>query len=315
MDVHGGGSRLAWTDLPVSVRTRIEELVGGSVIATTTAAGGFSPGLAARAALSDGRTVFVKAVGTATGPGSADLLRRERDNLARLGPLPCASRMIASSDDGDWVAVVFEHVTGRAPNPSVAAERARMIRAFEEAAASFTPSPIEAETFAARAPDDLDGWARTASDDPAALIDPWISANLEAVRALADGWRDAAAGASLLHGDLRADNMLMSGDDVVIVDWTEVCIGAPWLDWVLAVPSVCLFPGTPSPESVFEESTLSGTAPAAGVTSMVAAVAAYFLRSSVRPVVPQLPTLRDFQREQGIVAAAWLRERVDAGLS
>ena len=178
-----------------------------------------------------------------------------------------------------------------------------MIRAFEEAAASFTPSPIEAETFAARAPDDLDGWARTASDDPAALIDPWISANLEAVRALADGWRDAAAGASLLHGDLRADNLLMSGDDVVIADWTEVCIGVPWLDWVLAVPSVCLFPGTPSPESVFEESTLSGTAPAAGVTSMVAAVAAYFLLSSVRPVVPQLPALREgdglgLQREE-----------------
>ena len=48
---------------------------------------------------------------------------------------------------------------------------------------------------------------------------------------------------------------------------------------------------------------------------MVAAVAAYFLRSSVRPVVPQLPALRDFQREQGVVAAAWLRERVDAGHS
>ncbi len=37
----------------------------------------------------------------------------------------------------------------------------------------------------------------------------------------------------------------------------------------------------------------------------------YFLCSSVRPVVPALPTLRDFQREQGLVAAAWLRARVE----
>ena len=80
MDVHGGGSRLAWTDLPVSVRTRIEELVGGSVIATTTAAGGFSPGLAVTAALSDGRTVFVKAVGRATGPGSAAIRGSVEEN-------------------------------------------------------------------------------------------------------------------------------------------------------------------------------------------------------------------------------------------
>ncbi len=313
--MHGGRSRLGWADLPVHIRARIERLVGAPVTTTTTADGGFSPGFASSATLSDGRTLFVKAVGTATGPGSADLLRRERENLERLGNRPFTSHMIAADDDGDWVVVVFEHVPGRAPIPSVRDERRRMIRAFEEAAASFTPSPIAARTFADAVGADLDGWNRVERGDPAVEIDPWVAGNLDLVRTLAARWRDASAGASLIHGDLRADNMLLSGDDVVIVDWTEVCVAAPWLDWVLAVPSVCLFPDTPSPESVFRESALSASAPAADVTAVLAAMSSYFLCSAVLPFIPQLPALRDFQRAQGVVAARWLRIRIEAGLA
>ena len=314
MDVHGGRSRLTWVDLPAHVHARIETLVGGTVVHAETALGGFSPGLASTLTLADERVVFVKAVATRTGPGSSDLLRRERDNLRRLGPRPFTSRMIASDDDGDWVVVAFEHVAGRAPVPSVGAERARMIRAFEEAAASLTPSPIEAPTFAATGAGDLDGWARTAADDAAAVVVPWIAANLDAVRTLAEGWRDASAGDSLVHGDLRADNMLLSGDAVVIVDWTDISLGAPWLDWVCAVPSVCLFAGTPPPEQTFQESALAAAADPAMVTAVLAAVAGYFLCSAVKPVVPALPTLREFQRAQGLVAADWLRTRVEGGL-
>ncbi|MHC2999383.1 phosphotransferase family protein [Microbacterium sp. HJ5] len=314
MDVHGGRSRLAWTDLPPHVRDRIEAHAGAPVRAATTALGGFSPGLASTLELADGRTVFAKAVGSETGPGSADLLRRERANLERLGPLPFASRVIGAHDDGDWVFVLFEHVRGHAPRPSVPAERARMIRAFEEAAASLTPSPIIAETFAATAAGDMSRWCHAERGDAGVELDPWIAANLEAVRSLASRWADASSGSGLRHGDLRADNMLLSGDDVVIVDWTEVCLGAPWLDWLLAVPSVCLFPDTPPPEATFRESSLSHSAPPGDVTSVLAAVTGYFLTSSVLPVVPALPTLRDFQRAQGLVAAEWLRERVEAGL-
>lgn len=315
MDVHGSRSRTAWADVPAHVRARIEELAGAPVARARSALGGFSPGLASTLTLADGRTVFAKAVGTDTGPGSADLLRRERANLTCLGALPFGSRMIATDDDGDWVVVLFDHVPGRAPRPSDPVERARMIRAFEEAAASLTPSPIAAETFAAACDHRLDQWNDAARGDAGVQLDPWIAANLDLVRTLASRWRDASAGASLVHGDLRADNMLLDGDSVVIVDWTEVCIGAPWLDWVLAVPSVCLFPLTPPAEEVFHESTLGATAPPRDVTAVVAAVTGYFLCSAVLPVIPALPTLRAFQREQGLVAADWLRNRVEAGLA
>ena len=315
MDVHGGRSRITWADLPGEIRARVEELSGSRVVQAASAQGGFSPGLASTLTLADGRTVFAKAIATGTGPGSSELLRRERRNLTALGALAFGSRMIAGHDDGDWVVVVFEHVPGHAPRPSDPAERARMIRAYEEVAASLTPSPIVAATFSQAFGDSLDRWSIAMPGDAGVELDPWIATNFDLVRSLASRWRDASVGDTLVHGDLRADNMLLDGDRVVVVDWTEVCIGAPWLDWALAVPSVCLFPGTPAPEAVFRESTLAAVAPAADVTAVLAAVTGYFLCSAVLPVNPALPHLRDFQRAQGLVAASWLRERVETGLT
>ena len=57
------GERLAWEGLPGEVRAAIEQRLGAPVARTVTKPGGFSPGLAARLELEDGRRVFAKAVG------------------------------------------------------------------------------------------------------------------------------------------------------------------------------------------------------------------------------------------------------------
>jgi len=313
MDVHGGGNRLTWETLPGVVRRRIETLAGARVVAASSADGGFSPGLASSIELADGRTVFVKAIGEETGPGSADLYRRERDNLRKLGPLRWGSRLLAHDDDDDWVILLFAHVAGRPPQPSDPAQLARVISAYDRLAAEFDPAPIDAPAVADALGTRLDHW-----DSPScragAAVDPWIAENLPLVRSLAADWRAASRGAALVHGDLRVDNMLLTGEDVVIVDWTEVWTGAPWLDWALAVPSICLFPGTPGPEELFRRAAVASTGAPRDVTAVIGAVTGYFLCGSVLPVIPALPTLRDFQRAQGLTAAQWLRERVSAGL-
>ncbi|WP_169580950.1 MULTISPECIES: aminoglycoside phosphotransferase family protein [Microbacterium] len=314
MDVHGGGSRLVWHDLPDRVRRGIEGLLGSPVRETRSAVGGFSPGLASSLTLADGRVVFAKAVGEQTAPGSAELFRRERRNLETLGVRPRVSRLLGAYDDGDWVALVLEHVPGRPPHPSDPVERAAMVRAFEDLVDRFTPAPVDAPTFAAASSGALDAWS-TAPDDRGARIDPWVWQNMAQVHALASRWRQAGIGETLVHGDLRADNMIRTpAGEVVIVDWTDIRVGASWLDWAMAVPSMCLFPGTPSAERLFNESHLADQARPSDVTSIVAAVAGYFLCSSVRPAVPALRAVRDFQRAQGAVAADWLRRRVEAGL-
>ncbi|MCC3772865.1 hypothetical protein K6I34_006802, partial [Streptomyces sp. UNOC14_S4] len=57
------GLRRPWTEVPAHLRAALEETLGSPVTTAVTRAGGFSPGVAARLELADGRRVFVKAVG------------------------------------------------------------------------------------------------------------------------------------------------------------------------------------------------------------------------------------------------------------
>src|SRR5256885_11913280 len=56
------GERLAWADAPAWLRAEVAARLGGEVVEAVTQPSGFSPGLAVRLRLADGRRAFVKAV-------------------------------------------------------------------------------------------------------------------------------------------------------------------------------------------------------------------------------------------------------------
>src|SRR5712692_5828731 len=56
----------------------------------------------------------------------------------------------------------------------------------------------------------------------------------------------------------------------------------------------------PKPWEIFDVHPLGRSAPAAGVTAVVAAAAGFMIRGSRLPPTPGLPTVRAFQRDQGI---------------
>jgi len=58
---------------------------------------------------------------------------------------------------------------------------------------------------------------------------------------------DASRGETLLHLDVRADNIVLTPDRVYIVDWPWAAVGAWWVD-VLAMASSVTMQGGPSPE-------------------------------------------------------------------
>ncbi|WP_240512785.1 phosphotransferase, partial [Streptomyces griseoruber] len=61
------------------------------------------------------------------------------------------------------------------------------------------------------------------AEDRRDRLDPWTRERLPALAALAADWPRATAGDTLAHGDLRADNILLTPDDrVVFVDWPHV---------------------------------------------------------------------------------------------
>ncbi|QFZ23899.1 hypothetical protein [Saccharothrix syringae] len=76
------------------------------------------------------------------------------------------------------------------------------------------------------------GWRRLAAG-PLPGIDPWAPARLDELAGLESRWAAAAAGTSLVHGDLRADNALLSPPPgLPAVRAFQAAQGVPALRWL-----------------------------------------------------------------------------------
>jgi len=305
-----GGTRLTWDEVDPAVRAAVGSAVGSPVVEARDEPGGFSPGLAARCRLADGRRVFVKAVSPDQNPQACRIHRREAEVASQLPPWVPAPRLRHVHDDGRWVALVFDEVDGRQPaEPWRRDELDVVVPALVRIGTDLTPSPVPGlQPIADRYATAFDGWRRLAGGDgDASAYGPAVRGHLDRLAALEAGWAAAAAGDALLHTDLRADNLLLTpAGEVVLVDWPWACTGAAWVDLALFLPSVGLG-GGPDPEAVIDRHRLFAEVDEGALGSVVAAVAGFFVRSSLDPAPPGLPALRAFQRAQAEVALGWVQ--------
>ena len=307
-----GARRLQWHDIPRYVRAELEARLGSPVAEAISQPGGFSPGFASRLVLEDGRRVFVKAVSGAQNRESPAIYRQEARYAAALPAEVPAPRLLWTFDDEDWVALAFEDIEARPPaipwNPD---ELARVLEVVAALPQLLTPSPFEAPTLADAFDRAFRGWRRLAAHEraAAAALDPWAQANLDRLAELEAGWKDGAFGDTLLHSDLRADNVLLTDDRVYIVDWPWVRTGPAWADLLFMLPSVAM-QGGGDPEEIFASQAVSRDADRAAVNATLAGLTGYFLRSGLQPAPPGLPALRPFQLAQGEAALAWLKHRL-----
>jgi Phosphotransferase enzyme family len=307
-----GGARIGWNDLPVVVRTGIEDVLGARVTVAAAQHGGFSPGCADRVRLDDGRRVFIKAVGRPLNPDSPAMHRAEAAILAQLPADYPAPQLLGTFDDGTWVALVCADVDGRLPRqPWRIDELARVLDAVDELALRSTPSPaVRVQSTADVLQSSFTGWRRLAGGESTASLDPWVLANLDRLATLEERWQDAAKGSTLLHADIRADNLLLTpAGGVVFVDWAWACVGASWIDLLLLLPSVALA-GGPLPADIWASRAVAAHADPDRVDAVLAAFSGFLVRQSRQPPPPGLPTVRAFQAAQGGVALDWLRRRL-----
>jgi len=204
------GARIGWDELPAVVRQAVEEIVGATVIAAESQHGGFSPGVAARLRAENGRRAFVKAVSPDQNDESPGLHRREARVSAALPPEAPAPRFLGSYDDGHWIALVLEDVEGRHPQtPWIRDELEAVLRTLDGLARAGTPCPVpDLPQASAALADDFRGWDRVAANPPADL-DPWVAANLDWLREQSRRGLAAMDGVTLVHFDIRADNLLL----------------------------------------------------------------------------------------------------------
>jgi aminoglycoside phosphotransferase (APT) family kinase protein len=306
------GNRLDWWQAPAVVRAAVERWLGSAVTAAATQSGGFSPGVATRLRAADGRHVFVKAIGPAPNPDAPAIHRREARNAAALPSAAPAPRLLWSADDLDgWVVLVFEDIAGHAPAlPWRPAELDRVLAALARLAEYLTPSPLPAGVVGLASQDSLfaRGWWPRLVDAPPAGLDAWSARHAARLAALEADAPAAVAGDTLLHLDIRADNLLLTDDRVVVVDWPHARVGAAWVDAVCFAPSVTM-QGGPAPDALLARVPTATSADPAAVTAAIVALAGFFTWEALQPPPPGLPTLRPFQAAQGAVARAWIAER------
>jgi Ser/Thr protein kinase RdoA (MazF antagonist) len=258
--------------------------------------------------------MFVKAIGPKPNPDSVAMHRREA-HITRLLPVAApVPRLLWSDDDPEtgWVVLAFEEIEGRHPaQPWKLDELDRVLAMLATLAETLTPSPLPDGTVSSASEEfdrRLGGW-RLLQAEPNPALDAWSRRHLDQLAQIEARSKDAVVGDSLLHFDVRADNLLLSTDKVWLVDWPLACTGAAWVDVVLFAPSVHM-QGGPTPEELLAR--YAAVYPAFrdvdpdAVTAVIVALAGLFIHRSLRPPPPGLPTLRPFQAAQGAVTCAWL---------
>jgi Ser/Thr protein kinase RdoA (MazF antagonist) len=231
------------------------------------------------------------------------MMRRERHIAAALPTHAPAPALLHAYDDGEWIALAFEEVAGRLPHTPWQSDELDCVLDATLALGALVPRTTVhslAEQYGAM----FTGWRILSAEARDAPMDDWCRAHLDELAGVEARWEDATRGDGLIHGDVRSDNVLLTDDRVVFVDWTSTCTGAPWFEVVAMLPSVEL-EGGGAPEAVLAR--IGRDIPHEQLVPLVVAIAGYFVNMSRLPDPPGLPTVRAFQRAQGAVTNAWLR--------
>jgi hypothetical protein len=299
--------RPGWSGVPFVVQIVLEQRLGTQVVNYASQNSGFAAGLASRLELADGGRVFVKGV-----PANHPMIRAYHAEAYNSGALPegTPAPLLLGTVDDEWFLLVFEDIDGDHPDLSPgSADIHALMYGVHEARRLLTPSPLPRLASAdAVFGIQLAGWTHLSSRPPHDL-DLWARRNLDKLAAVESAWRPWSAGDTMLHMDLRPDNVLIRRDDgrAVIVDWAHAVCGAPWLELANLVPHLIVAGHQPAEA---ELAALQGPAmagvPAWAITGFAAAVAGYWAAASRQPSPPGAYGLRAFQASAAAAALAWV---------
>lgn len=310
--------RLGWVHLPPLVRRAIEQRCGAPVVDSQSQDAGFTPAFASVLFCADGTRHFVKAASTVAQRPFAESYRIEARRLGALPPGVPAPRLRWTLEVHDWVVLGIEHVDGRAPyRPWEGADLEAASRALVDVATCLTPV-----TGAHLGLDGLDGLGGpggrgelrglpSAVEDFAGWPAHWATSdhpNAGRCRELAERYAPVVAGQTVVHTDVRDDNLLVRRDgSVVVCDWNWPVLGAAWLD------SLFLLVG-PRGDGVDVEAHIAahpllGTVDPEHIDVVLALVLGHVEASARLPVPRNSPFVRDAQAWQRDVLHDWLAER------
>jgi hypothetical protein len=276
----------------VDLAERVSAVTGREVVAFVEipGAGGYTPALRRIAQLADGETVFVKA---AVDVATTQWLQSERAAYEALGARAFLPAYVGS---GDGVLVLEDLRHGKWPPPWMPGDVERVFALLHELGGTPAPAGIPALSGAR---DELVGCWEAVLDAPQAFL---------ALGLCSSEWLDAAApalveaassveldGSSIVHYDVRSDNLCLLADRTVLVDWNGTCQGNAEIDLVLFAQTVTT-EGGPAPWELLPDAD----------PALVATAAGYFADRAPKPLIPAAPRVREVQLSQLRVCLGWV---------
>lgn len=304
-------ARMMWETLPVQLRDQIGAVLGSPVLAAESQAEGWSPGGADRALTAMGTRAFVKALSRSRNPFGFELHEREARNMELLPATVNAPELIdvvRYEDVDDWIALIVEDVDGDHPGG--------------ENEAAQAPAVLDALQTLPRAPGDT---FPPLADDRDSSFEAWerlLEAGLPEdlptdIRAGEVRFADAAAdirsvlaGDYLVHGDCRADNLLIDATGAVwIIDWPWAARGPRWFDGLTYLLDTRDRGRDVGADRLIQTHALFAESTPELIDTVLAWIIGLHIENSTQQAPPNMPGIRAYQRRQGIVAARWLLDR------
>lgn len=268
---------------------------GQSVASVREVSGGYSAATRIVIRWRGGGSMFVKA---ATDAETATWLRAEHAVYARVRA-PFLPDVLGWQDDGVAPWLALEDLSGAFWPPPWSVSR---IGAVLETMALVAACPaLEMPSMESRRRE-FAGWTIVAAEPEACLqlgvfSERWLSQSLAT---LLEAERLAVLeGDSLLHNDVRSDNLCFDAERVLLLDWNWACRGNPKLDVAAWLPSLAL-EGGPEPETFLR-----------GEGALASFVAGFYAAHAGRPPLPGRPTLRALQLGMLRHSLAWTARELE----
>jgi hypothetical protein len=195
---------------------------------------GFSPGCLAIVGVPD-RRCFVKISGILPNERTPNLHRREVEVLRSLGSVEVAPALIGSVDLPDWAGLATSYV------PAVELLTDQWLSAALRLSADIAktkPSGLLKPLATSLPTEFLWGGFQRLAQVGAPGWSSWSEQHFTKLMAREEHFFDLLDGNAVLHGDLRADNVLViDSGGAVAVDWPSAGIGNPLFDQVMLVTS------------------------------------------------------------------------------
>ena len=316
VDYRATSLRPQWDELPPHVHAATEATVGSPLAsASAPVASGFTSSYAGLISLGDGRQVFVKVAGPST-PFVVEALTQEAKVLAELPDGIPAPGLVGSAQSRGWSILVLDALEGHLPGLPWTQQEAESVHDACLRLVQFgTPSPVglSGNDFASDVGSDAhvlataDAMSRGAFTLPEELPG-WVPTHLGAIARLARR-ATTLGGSSLVHGDLRPDNLLISPDgQATILDWNWLCTGPAWVDFAGLLPWMAL-QGLDADAWVARSPLLRDVDPDE-VDSFLATIAVYMVSDLDQPPFPGgTSALRRHQHLMARTFLTWLGHR------